>query len=79
MAFHFLHLLNLQCINILNQWASFNINKEVKFETGSSENTDMKSMLTVVLDLNGLLLKRGFQPSAMHQSTLYAPNKYFIL
>ena len=42
-------------MHILNQWASFNINKEVKFETGSSENTSMKSMLTVVLDLNGLL------------------------
>ena len=36
-------------------------------------------MLTIVLDLNGLLLKRGLQPSTMHQSTLYAPNKYFIL
>ena len=36
--------------------------------TTSSSVDDEKSMLTIILDLNGLLLKRSYEPSSHHKS-----------
>ena len=47
---------------------------------GTSSSVDVdKSMLSIILDLNGLLLKRSPQPSSHHKSVEIDSNRYVIL
>ena len=46
--------------------------------TSSSVNVE-KSILTIILDLNGLLLKRSPQPSSHHKSVQLDTRRYVIL
>ena len=53
------------------------------FEAGDSEsctfeNISKNSMMSIVLDLNGLLLKSCFQPSLLHKSITYASKKHAV-
>ena len=47
--------------------------------TTSSSVDDEKSMLTIILDLNGLLLKRSFEPSSHHKSVQVDSKRYIRL
>ena len=59
--------------------ASTNVQEIEATVLGLDSVASNKSMLTVVLDLNGLLLKRCQKPSSLYQSLQYGSERYIVL